>query len=143
MNRTFLESGFVVTIRDESMDSQNESMFLRISYTIPASLVFTICPTLPKLTYPLFQFFKSQLKEDGPGAAVCCSSTETLKALLNFCQHKSPKPMYFQQMTFPIQDLAFKRPMKCIYNGREVTLYQNKNGTVEDLVYLPQIFLCF
>ncbi len=30
--------GFVVTIRYESMDSQNESTFLRISYTIPASL---------------------------------------------------------------------------------------------------------
>jgi hypothetical protein len=38
-NRTFLKSGFVLTIRYESMDSRNESMFLRISYTIPASLV--------------------------------------------------------------------------------------------------------
>jgi hypothetical protein len=36
--RIFLESGFVPTIRNESMDSRNESMFLRISYTIPASL---------------------------------------------------------------------------------------------------------
>ncbi len=36
--RTFLESGFVSTIQNESMDSQNESMCLRISYTIPASL---------------------------------------------------------------------------------------------------------
>ncbi len=34
----FLESGFVTTIQNESMDSRNESMFLRISYTIPASL---------------------------------------------------------------------------------------------------------
>ncbi len=31
----------MVTIWYESMDSQNESMFLRISYTIPASLVQT------------------------------------------------------------------------------------------------------
>ncbi len=31
--------GFVVTIRYESMDSRNESTFLRISYTIPASLL--------------------------------------------------------------------------------------------------------
>ena len=45
-NRTFLESGFVITIQiksldsqNESMDSQNESKFLQISYTIPASLV--------------------------------------------------------------------------------------------------------
>jgi len=29
------------TIRDESMDLQNESMFLRISHTIPAPLLFT------------------------------------------------------------------------------------------------------
>ena len=40
MIRTFLESGFMSTIQNESMDLQNESMFLRISYTIPASLVF-------------------------------------------------------------------------------------------------------
>jgi hypothetical protein len=33
-----LESGFVTTIRNESMDSRNESTFLRISYTNPASL---------------------------------------------------------------------------------------------------------
>ena len=37
--RIFLESGFVTTIRNESMDSQNESTFLRISYTNPASLI--------------------------------------------------------------------------------------------------------
>jgi hypothetical protein len=36
--RIFLESGFVTTIRNESMDSRNESTFLQISYTIPASL---------------------------------------------------------------------------------------------------------
>jgi hypothetical protein len=40
-NQIFLESGFMITIQNESMDSQNESMFLRISYTIPASLVLT------------------------------------------------------------------------------------------------------
>jgi len=38
--RIFLESGFVTTIRNESMDSRNESTFLRISYTNPASLHF-------------------------------------------------------------------------------------------------------
>jgi hypothetical protein len=38
MKRTFLKSGFVVTIRYESMDSRNKSMFLWISYTILASL---------------------------------------------------------------------------------------------------------
>jgi hypothetical protein len=40
--RIFLESGFVTTIRNESMDSRNESTFLRISYTNPASLPFCI-----------------------------------------------------------------------------------------------------
>ncbi len=38
----FMESGFVTTIRNESMDSQNESTFLRNSYTIPASLINTL-----------------------------------------------------------------------------------------------------
>jgi hypothetical protein len=37
----FLESGFVTTIQNESMDLQNESTFLQISYTIPASLGMT------------------------------------------------------------------------------------------------------
>jgi hypothetical protein len=36
--QTFLESGFVTTIWNKSMDLQNESMFLQISYMIPASL---------------------------------------------------------------------------------------------------------
>ncbi len=34
----FLGSGFVITIWNKSMDLQNWSMFLQISYTIPASL---------------------------------------------------------------------------------------------------------
>ncbi len=38
-NRTFLESGFATTIQTESIDLQNESMFLRISYMIPATLL--------------------------------------------------------------------------------------------------------
>ncbi len=37
--RIFLESGFVTTIQNESMDLRNKSTFLRISYTIPASLL--------------------------------------------------------------------------------------------------------
>ena len=39
--RIFLGSGFVTTIRNESMDLRNESTFLRISYTNPASLNIT------------------------------------------------------------------------------------------------------
>jgi hypothetical protein len=81
--------------------------------------------------------------ENGPGAAVCCTAAGTLKDLLNFCQRKNPKPMFYQQLTFPIQDLAFKKPMKCIYNGMEVTLYPNKNGTVADLVFVFTMFCLF
>jgi hypothetical protein len=40
----------MITIQNESMDSQNESMFLRISYTIPASLITTVHLTLTRLT---------------------------------------------------------------------------------------------
>jgi hypothetical protein len=36
-NQTFLELGFATTIQNESMDLQNESMFLRISDTIRAT----------------------------------------------------------------------------------------------------------
>ncbi len=38
MNRIFLSPDFSPTNRYESMDSRNESMFLQISYTNPASL---------------------------------------------------------------------------------------------------------
>jgi hypothetical protein len=41
MKRTFLESGFVTTIRNQSMDLRNKSMFLQISYMILATLLFS------------------------------------------------------------------------------------------------------
>ncbi len=47
MKLIFLESGFVTTIRNESMDSRNESTFLQITYTNPASLVI-----IPPLLLP-------------------------------------------------------------------------------------------
>jgi hypothetical protein len=37
--RIFLESGFLPTIRNKSLDLRKESMFLQISYTILASLL--------------------------------------------------------------------------------------------------------
>jgi hypothetical protein len=84
------------------------------------------------------------VNKDGPGAAIHYASVGTLENLLIFGQQKNPKPMFYQQLTFPIQDLEFRKPMKCICNGREVTLYPNKNGTVSDLVYLFLIiFLLF
>jgi hypothetical protein len=39
MKQIFLESGFVPTIRNKSLDLRKESMFLQISYKIPASLL--------------------------------------------------------------------------------------------------------
>jgi hypothetical protein len=105
--------------------------------------IVTIWTTLTYLSKPnlFFQFFKLQVNKDGPGAAIHYASVGTLKDLLIFGQQKDPMPMFYQQLTFPIQDLAFKRPMKCIYNGTEVTLYTNMNGVVADLVYLFWIFL--
>ncbi len=55
MNRTFLESGFVITKLNESMNSQNESMFLTISYTIPASLRNNHKKQVKKFTSFFFQ----------------------------------------------------------------------------------------
>ena len=53
--RIFLESGFVTTIRNESMDWRNESTFLRISYTNPASL-YIFSTTLTKVYLRYFYF---------------------------------------------------------------------------------------
>ncbi len=46
----------MVTIRYESMDSQNESMFLRISYTIPASLQIF----LPNVQFKISELISNQ-----------------------------------------------------------------------------------
>jgi hypothetical protein len=83
------------------------------------------------------------VNKDGPGAAFPYSPAGTLKDLLIFGQNKTPMPMFYQQLTFPIQDLHFRKQMKCICNGTEVTLYPNKNGTVADLVYLFLKCLCY
>ncbi len=40
MNWTFMESGFVTTMRYKSLDSLKESTFSQTSYTFPATLVF-------------------------------------------------------------------------------------------------------
>jgi hypothetical protein len=41
VDRNFLESGFVTTIRYLTMDLINQSMFLRISYTIPTAFLIS------------------------------------------------------------------------------------------------------
>ena len=44
----------MTTIRNESMDSPNESTFLRISYTNPASLLYLLLEILNNLQYLLY-----------------------------------------------------------------------------------------
>jgi hypothetical protein len=45
-----------------------------------------------------------------------------------------PKPMFFQQLVILINEFDYKKPIKCIYNHKEVTLLLNEDATVADLV---------
>jgi hypothetical protein len=45
-----------------------------------------------------------------------------------------PKPMFFQQLVILVNELDYKKPIKCIYNRKEVTLLLNEDATVADLV---------
>ncbi len=83
-----------------------------------------------------FQFFKSQQYQDAPGPALHCTSDETLKDLLVFRQQNMPKPMFFQQLVILVNEFDYKKPIKCIYNQKEVTLLLNEDATVADLVNL-------
>jgi ubiquitin carboxyl-terminal hydrolase 7 len=83
-----------------------------------------------------FQFFKTQTYRDAPGPALSWNCDGTLSDLLVFVQSRVPKPMFYEQLPFSIYELEYKRPVKCIYNDSEITLYPNKDGTVADLVIM-------
>ncbi|KAJ4444389.1 hypothetical protein ANN_06181 [Periplaneta americana] len=88
----------------------------------------------------LLQFFKCQNYKDSPGHPLRCTFEGTLKELLVYCKPKTPKKIFYQQLSIRINELENKKQFKCIWVGpklkeeKELILYPNKNGTVADLL---------
>ncbi|KAG9509762.1 Ubiquitin carboxyl-terminal hydrolase 7, partial [Fragariocoptes setiger] len=88
----------------------------------------------------LLQFFKTQSYREGPGNPLRCNFDGTLKDLLTFLKPRQPKKIYYQQLTIRINELENKKPFTCVWvnsklkEEKELVLYPNKNGTVQDLL---------
>ncbi|XP_046987971.1 ubiquitin carboxyl-terminal hydrolase 7 [Schistocerca americana] len=88
----------------------------------------------------LLQFFKCQNYKDSPGNPLRCTYDGTLKELLVYCKPKTPKKIFYQQLSIRINELENKKQFKCVWVGpklkeeKELILYPNKNGTVSDLL---------
>ncbi|KAL1115934.1 hypothetical protein AAG570_005429, partial [Ranatra chinensis] len=86
------------------------------------------------------QFFKPHSYKDGPGNALRWTFEGTLKDLLPHTKPKTPKKIYYQQLTISVNELENKRLFKIIWVGpkmkeeKEITLYPNKGATVADLL---------
>ncbi|XP_018335217.1 ubiquitin carboxyl-terminal hydrolase 7 isoform X2 [Agrilus planipennis] len=88
----------------------------------------------------LLQFFKCQSYKDSPGHPLRCTFEGTLKDLLVFTKPKTPKKIFYQQLSIRVNELENKKQFKCVYlspnykDEKELILYPNKNGTVADLL---------
>ncbi|KDR24281.1 ubiquitin carboxyl-terminal hydrolase 7 [Zootermopsis nevadensis] len=88
----------------------------------------------------LLQFFKCQNYKDSPGHPLRCTFEGTLKELLVYSKPKTPKKIFYQQLSIRINELENKKQFKCVWVGpklkeeKELILYPNKNGTVADLL---------
>ncbi|KAK5641318.1 hypothetical protein RI129_009865 [Pyrocoelia pectoralis] len=88
----------------------------------------------------LLQFFKCQSYKDIPGNPLRCTFDGTLNDLLLPSKPKTPKKIFYQQLSIRVNELENKRQIKCIWVGskfkeeKELILYPNKGGTVTDLL---------
>lgn len=88
----------------------------------------------------LLQFFRNQSYREGPGNALKCNFDGTLKDVLISIKQRTPKKMYYQHLTIRINELENKKQFTCTWvssklkDEKELILYPNKNGTVQDLL---------
>lgn len=88
----------------------------------------------------LLQFFRNQSYREGPGNPLRCSFDGTLKDILITIKQRTPKKIYYQHLTIRINELENKKQFTCMWinsklkEEKELTLYPNKNGTVQDLL---------
>lgn len=78
--------------------------------------------------------------KDSPGNPLRCTFEGTLKDLLVYIKPKTPKKIFYQQLSIRVNELENKKQFKCIFLGpkmkdeKELILYPNKGGTVGDLL---------
>lgn len=88
----------------------------------------------------LLQFFRNQSYREGPGNPLRCNFDGTLKDILVTIKQRTPKKIYYQHLTIRINELENKKQFTCIWMNsklkeeKELILYPNKNGTVQDLL---------
>lgn len=88
----------------------------------------------------LLQFFRNQSYREGPGNALKCSFEGTLKDILITIKQRVPKKIYYQHLTIRVNELENKKQFTCVWinsklkEEKELILYPNKNGTVQDLL---------
>lgn len=88
----------------------------------------------------LLQFFRNQSYREGPGTAVRCGFEGTLKDILVTLKQRTTRKIYYQHLTIRINELENKKQFTCIWMSpklkeeKEMILYPNKNGTVQDLL---------
>lgn len=88
----------------------------------------------------LLQFFKCQSYKDIPGNPLRCTFDGTLNDLLLATKPKTPKKIFYQQLSIKISEFENKKQIKCMWVGskfkeeKELILYPNKGGTVADLL---------
>jgi len=88
----------------------------------------------------LLQFFRNQSYREGPGNALRCNFEGTLKDILVPVKQRTPKKIYYQHLTIRINELENKKQFTCSWinsklkEEKELVLYPNKNGTVQDLL---------
>lgn len=88
----------------------------------------------------LLQFFRNQSYREGPGNALRCNFEGTLKDILITIKQRTPKKIYYQHLTIRINELENKKQFTCIWinnklkDEKELILYPNKGGTVQDLL---------
>jgi len=88
----------------------------------------------------LLQFFRNQSYREGPGSALRCNFDGTLKDILVTIKQRTPKKIYYQHLTIRINELENKKQFTCVWinsklkEEKELVLYPNKNGTVQDLL---------
>jgi len=86
------------------------------------------------------QFFKSANYREAPGQALRCTYEGSLGELFMYFKPRHPKKMFYQKLTIPIHELENKKQFKCVWMSsdqkeeKELTLYPNKNGKVEQLL---------
>lgn len=86
------------------------------------------------------QFFKCKNFSDIPGQPLPYNFDGTLKDILCYTKAKAVRKLFYQKLSISINELENKKQFRCLYlmpnlkEEKELVLYPNKNGTVQNLL---------